>query len=140
MHARWTQQREIARDMRHSPTPAEALLWQRLRNRGLNGAKFRRQHPIDRFILDFYCAEVGLAIELDGAVHNTRSEEDALRQEFLEERGIKFLRFTNPEVLRETDRVLSDIARVLEELRSRAARKTSHTSSPSPRRGEGVGG
>ncbi len=109
---RWTQQRELARSMRKDSTEAEELLWDRLRAKRL-GWKFRRQHPIARFVVDFYCVERGLAIEVDGAVHDSQETEDHARQEYLEERGVRFLRFTNDTVLQDTDRVLSDIASTL---------------------------
>jgi very-short-patch-repair endonuclease len=99
--------------MRRAPTPAEAELWKYLRGRKIAGLKFRRQHPIDRFIVDFYCVEAGLAIEIDGKVHATRTEEDRLRQEFIEERDIRFLRFSNDDVLQHLDSVIARITDVI---------------------------
>ena len=128
----WTQQRELARGMRHEPTPAEDLLWERLRSRRLLGFKFRRQHPIGRFIVDFYCIDAGLAIEVDGEVHGSQHESDAARQEFLEARGISFLRVTNEEVRVNIEPVVTAIAARLQTVSS--------SSPPSPRRGEGAGG
>jgi len=110
---RWTQQRELARSMRKESTEAEELLWDRLRAKRLAGLKFRRQHPVGRFVLDFYCVEQGIAIEVDGAVHDSQETEDSARQEYLEARGIRFLRFTNDTVLKDIDLVLSDIASTL---------------------------
>ncbi len=89
--------------MRHVPTPAEHQLWQRLRNRRVYNAKFRRQHAIDRFIVDFYCAEARLIVEVDGVIHDYTQEEDAIRQEFLESLGLEVIRFTNGEVLQSLD-------------------------------------
>ncbi|HEB64244.1 MAG TPA: DUF559 domain-containing protein, partial [Chloroflexi bacterium] len=89
-------------------TPAENALWQRLRRRQL-GVKFRRQHAIDRFIVDFYSAEARLVVEVDGPVHQYRREEDAIRQEFLESQGLRVLRFTNEEVLTQIEAVLERI-------------------------------
>jgi very-short-patch-repair endonuclease len=129
---RWTQQRELARGMRREPTAAENLLWKMLRGRKLGRLKFRRQHPVERFILDFYCVELGLAIEVDGGVHDAKAEEDATRQAYLEDRGIQFLRFSN-------DEIMSGPATVLRRV-SETATKRQQQLSPSPRRGEGAGG
>jgi len=73
-----------ARQLRREQTPAEALLWGHLRNRRLKGLKFRRQHPVGRFVADFYCAQHRLIVELDGAVHQRQREYDDLRTEELE--------------------------------------------------------
>ena len=70
---------------------------------------FAGQHPIGRFIADFYCAEARLVIEIDGSVHRYSAEEDALRQEFLESRNLRVLRFSNAEVERNLDTVVSRI-------------------------------
>lgn len=88
-----------AREMRHPQTPAEATLWRVLRNRQ-TGFKFRRQHPIYRFIIDFYCAEAKLLIEIDGTSHleSNQKEYDQVRTEYLEELGYKVIRFTNDDV------------------------------------------
>src|ERR1700682_1407659 len=94
LHGHWDEQKPLRRGMRKKPTPTEDALWQRLRNRQLAGAKFRRQHPVDHFIVDFYCAEAALAVELDGAIHEHTREGDALRQAYLESLGLRFLRFT----------------------------------------------
>ncbi|NOY98173.1 MAG: DUF559 domain-containing protein [Chloroflexi bacterium] len=88
-----------SRELRHPLTPVEATLWRHLRNRKL-GYKFRRQHPIDRFIVDFYCAKVKLCIEIDGG-HHTESEQhecDEARTEYLETLGYHMIRFTNDDV------------------------------------------
>lgn len=112
--ALWEKLKPLARQMRHEPTLAEKQLWQKLRNKQLLGFKFRRQHSIDRFIADFYCADVGLVVEVDGAIHDYTQEEDALRQEFLESLGLRVLRFRNAEVLNSIDGVLEVIAGYLE--------------------------
>lgn len=95
----WTRLSRLAREFRREPTRAEDTAWQMLRNRGVAGLKFRRQHAIDRFIVDFYCRELELVVEIDGEVHQYTRAEDALRQEFLESLGLAVLRFTNEEVL-----------------------------------------
>jgi very-short-patch-repair endonuclease len=89
---------EQARQMRKQPTKAEASLWVRLRKRGLGGLKFRRQHIISRFIVDFYCPRAKLVIELDGAVHEVQVEYDQERRGVLQEMGYEVLRFKNDEV------------------------------------------
>ena len=109
----WTQQRELARSMRKAQTGAEGLLWERLRAERLAGLKFRRQHPIGRFVVDFYCVERGIAIEVDGAVHGSQQAEDSARQGYLEERGIRFLRFSNEIVQENIERVLAEIVNTL---------------------------
>jgi len=110
----WEMLKPLARQMRRNPTPAEDRLWQELRDRRLAGAKFRRQHALDRFILDFYCAEAALVIEVDGPVHDYTPEEDAIRQQFLEAQGLRVLRFSNDAVLHDTGRVLAEIAAALQ--------------------------
>ncbi len=83
-----------ARQMRKEPTRSESLLWSALRNRRLASRKFRRQHPVGRFILDFYCQEERLAVEVDGPVHETKRQADGERQQILESMGIRFLRLS----------------------------------------------
>lgn len=78
---------EQARQLRREMTPAERVLWDRLRNRRFLGLKFRRQHPLGRFIADFYCAEHRLVIELDGDVHLARREYDQARTNALQNYG-----------------------------------------------------
>ncbi|HEY3447228.1 MAG TPA: endonuclease domain-containing protein [Myxococcales bacterium] len=100
--------RERCRELRRNATPAERRLWELLKGRQLDGWKFRRQHQFGPFILDFFCPASRLAIEVDGPVHWTAQAEmrDEIRTEFLEENGIRVLRFTNDEVLHRTDAVL----------------------------------
>jgi len=86
-----------ARYLRHEETKAEKILWEALRNKKL-GVKFRRQHPIDKFILDFYAPEIKLGIELDGFSHKENTEYDKLRTEYLKSKGIKIIRFWNSEI------------------------------------------
>jgi very-short-patch-repair endonuclease len=70
----WEKLKPLARQMRCKPTPAEKQLWQKLKNKQLLGLKFRRQHSIDRFIVDFYCNEVRLVVEVDGSIHDYTQE------------------------------------------------------------------
>jgi very-short-patch-repair endonuclease len=86
--------------LKHEMTTAEKILWKYLRNRKLNGLKFRRQHPLDIFIADFYCHDKRLIIELDGGIHDDadQKEYDEGRSFELKEKGFKILRFKNEEV------------------------------------------
>ncbi len=133
----------FARAMRKKPTEAEGLLWANLRNRKTMGLKFRRQQHIEGFILDFYCHEIRLGIEVDGTYHEGKEQlqYDASRTKYLNEFGIEILRFSNQEVIHSMHDVLSKIKRV-----SRARiednpspRPSSDTPLPGERgRGEGL--
>ena len=100
-----------AKDLRKSMTEAEEILWKHLRNNKLDGLKFRRQHPLDIFIADFYCHQKKLIIELDGEIHDNleQKEYDEGRTFELEEKGFKILRFRNEEVINDIEDVLSRI-------------------------------
>jgi very-short-patch-repair endonuclease len=100
-----------ARALRRTATLAERRLWSRLRNRQVCGLKFRRQETVGRRIVDFYCAEAKLAVELDGSGHRRHASETADLDKELElhERGIRTLRFANTAVLSNTDGVLNEI-------------------------------
>ena len=97
--------------MRQNPTPAESKLWQSLRAQRVSGFRFRRQHPIDRFIVDFYCRKARLVIEVDGPVHDSPQarECDAARQALLEEKGLTLLRFSNDQALYSTGSLINEI-------------------------------
>nr|MDZ8286991.1 endonuclease domain-containing protein [Nostoc sp. ChiSLP01] len=110
----WKKLKPLARQMRREPTPAEKLLWQKLRHKQVLGFKFRRQQAIDRFIVDFYCYEARLVVEVDGEIHDYTQQEDAIRQEFLESLGLQVVRFRNEDVLERMEGVLEDIAGYLE--------------------------
>ena len=101
-----------ARELRQPLTPQENKLWQRLRGKQLDGLKFRRQHPIYRFILDFYCPQQKLVIEIDGDAHAEPEQQryDQARAEWLEQRGLRVIRFTNREVETNLEGVLMTIA------------------------------
>jgi len=90
------------------------MLWKCLRNRQLNGLKFRRQHPLGRYIADFYCAEARLVIELEGKVHSKagQREYDKIRKEELEARGLRVMKFNNEEVLKRAEMILTKIVAV----------------------------
>jgi len=100
-----------ARELRTKQTDAETLLWHFLRNRDFCGFKFRRQHPVGGYILDFYCHEAELAIELDGSGHaeDEQKDCDSERTKVLEGAGIRVMRFWNNEVLKELESVLEEI-------------------------------
>ena len=101
-----------ARELRKNQTEAEELLWQVLRNRQLNNLKFRRQHPLKvGFILDFYCAEAKLGLEIDGGYHSPQEQQefDEERTKIISEYGIRIIRFTNGQVIQNTEQVLKDI-------------------------------
>jgi very-short-patch-repair endonuclease len=100
-----------ARELRGRQTAAEDMLWEALRNRRLDGLKFRRQHPVGPFVLDFCCPDRRLAVEVDGAVHDTWRERDAEREDLLRAAGYRVLRFPN-------EVVSGDLASVLEAIRS----------------------
>src|SRR5690242_19757852 len=102
------QLKEKRGELRSALTPAEALLWKSLQHSQLSGKKFRRQHSIDRHIVDFYCPGCRLAIELDGDSHFTESgaEYDTARTEFLTKRGVRVLRFENREIFDNFDLVI----------------------------------
>jgi type I restriction enzyme M protein len=124
---------EFARKLRTTQTDAEKLMWGLLRNRRLADYKFRRQYPLQPYVLDFYCHERSLAIELDGGQHNTdhtRTSDDR-RTCFIAKQGIRVLRFWNHEVLQDTDAVLEAIWNALH------TEQGTLTPNPSPkRRGE----
>ncbi len=92
-------------------TKAEVVLWSKLKGKQLNGLKFRRQCGINNYVVDFYCPELKLAIEIDGDVHayNSRIIYDKQRQKEIEALGIKVLRYTNNDVIQNTEGVLYDI-------------------------------
>ena len=100
---------QAARQLRTNLTPTEAKLWEALRNRQVLGLKFRCQHAVGNFILDFYCPAVKLAIEVDGKIHQHQQEYDRDRTEKLAEYGYSVLRFSNQEVLNELPQVLKKI-------------------------------
>ena len=108
---------EKAKEMRANPTQAEAVLWEQLRNKNLN-AKFRQQHLISDYIVDFVCLDKRLIIEVDGKIHESQVEEDAKRTEILENDLFKVVRFKNEEVLGDIEAVLEKIAKELSQRES----------------------
>lgn len=106
---RRTQLVSRAREMRSAPTPAEAILWKRLRRKQLLGLRFRRQQPHGGYILDFYCKRVSLAIELDGDSHAERQSRDRAKDEALAREGIGVIRFHDRQVKENLEGVLQVI-------------------------------
>ncbi|MEI6048807.1 MAG: endonuclease domain-containing protein [Bacteroidota bacterium] len=99
----------VAKILRKNMTMCEKLLWERLKLKQINGLRFRRQHPIDFFIADFYCHEVRLVIEIDGEIHNQQREYDDGRSAEMEKYSIKVIRFTNSEVENNIEEVIKNI-------------------------------
>ncbi|WP_242026155.1 DUF559 domain-containing protein [Limnothrix sp. FACHB-881] len=117
--------REVARQFRKEPTASEAILWQALRGRKLDGRKFKRQQPIGAFIVDFFCAQERLVVEVDGGVHQNQQEADQQRQQLLESLGLRFVRVSS-------NSVEQDLSTVLSQIRAEFL-------PPSPSLGEGLG-
>ncbi|MGH9441887.1 MAG: endonuclease domain-containing protein [Thermoanaerobaculia bacterium] len=107
----WRRIKSTTKLLRREETPAEAELWKLLRGGRLGGFRFRRQHGVGPFVVDFFCWKANLVIELDGGIHSAKGIEDRARQEFLESRGLRVIRFSN-------DRVFTDPAGVLREITS----------------------
>ena len=102
-----------AREMRHTPTPAECCLWSVLRGRQVEGRKFVRQYPIPPYIVDFCCREKMLVVEADGGVHMGQETDDRFRDQDLAELGYRTLRFTNDDVLNNMNAVVTVIQEAL---------------------------
>jgi len=101
--------KQNARELRQLQTPMERRLWNRLCKRQFFGLHFRRQHPVGHYIVDFYCAKYSLIVEVDGESHHYQVEYDETRTEWLKSQGYDVLRFTNEEVLRNLEGVLTAI-------------------------------
>lgn len=101
-----------ARSLRQSETPPEDLLWLAPRNSQIGGMKFRRQHPIGRYVVDFYCHAAKLVVEVDGMSHDDKMTQDAAKSRFLESEGLQLLRVTNQDVMHDLDAVTREIARL----------------------------
>jgi cyclase len=108
--------KERARSLRKDCTPAEDLMWQILRNRKVLNCKFKRQQPLGGFIVDFYCHEALLVVELDGSIHDLDhiKKRDAWREAKIVAMGMTVIRFTNERVFSEADRVVEEIGRHLQ--------------------------
>jgi very-short-patch-repair endonuclease len=105
----------FARHLRTSQTDAEKKLWQALRSRQFEGVKFKRQVPFPPYVVDFYCDEARLVIEVDGGQHSVETEADEQRTGFLERRSLRVIRFTNIDVLTNLEGVAWTILQVLKD-------------------------
>jgi very-short-patch-repair endonuclease len=103
--------KELARRLRNNMTFGEVLMWQQLKRKQIRGFDFDRQRPIDRYIVDFYCKDLKLAIEIDGSSHDGEeaTRRDKIRQDRLESLGVRFLRFADADVKQNMDAVLTTI-------------------------------
>ena len=117
-HYNKTTEKEKRRKLRQSQTHSEELLWKFLRNRQMLGYKFKRQYSVDQYVIDFYCSEVKLAVELDGASHNSpkRKEYDNKRQKKLEAFGIKFVRISDDELFGNPNKAFEKIEKTIKDL------------------------
>ncbi len=104
-----------ARRLRQNLTSAEKILWEALRNRQLDGLRFRCQHAVGSFVVDFYCAECRLAVEVDGEIHEQRVDYDTARTTKLQQFGLRVIRFRNQEVMTNLDKVLQQILKASRE-------------------------
>lgn len=100
---------EIAKRFRKNPTKAEKIMWRYLKDKELFSEKFRRQHPLYQFIVDFYCHSKKLIIEIDGEIHQYTFVRDQARDKLFQDHGYHILRFTNEEVFFQIDQVLAKI-------------------------------
>lgn len=107
---------ETARQFRKRPTPSEAILWQSLRGKKLNGIKFRRQQPIGSFVVDFYASAHRLIVEVDGPIHETQRDLDQERQRLLESLGLNFVRLEADLVENDLQTALSIILAAVHEI------------------------
>jgi len=107
------------RALRKSLPESEVILWSKLSRKQMLGYKFRRQYSVDQYVIDFYCPELKLAIEVDGESHYMPGveEQDKARQEYIEAYGIRFLRFTNPDVCDNLDGVCQMIFQEIETIK-----------------------
>jgi len=104
----------LAREFRKNQTQTEQIMWEELRNRKFLNLKFKRQYLIEGYIVDFYCPELKLVIEIDGPIHLKQAKEDKLRQRDIEETGIKFIRFKNRDVIDDIEEVLNKLRAFIE--------------------------
>ena len=113
------EQTDLRKSLRNNATIPEAILWRRLKGKQVNGLKFRRQFGVGPYILDFYCPEIRLSIELDGEVHNNYSveEHDNIRTSFLNENNIREFRFKNDVVYHNIESIVEEIIQYQQRMR-----------------------
>jgi very-short-patch-repair endonuclease len=100
-----------AKDLRQKSTGPEQLLWFALRNGQIGGLKFRRQHPVGPYVVDFYCHSAAIVVEVDGMSHDDKATQDAERSKYLESQGLRIVRVLNSDVMHDLDAVTRAIAR-----------------------------
>ncbi|MEZ4941016.1 MAG: DUF559 domain-containing protein [Saprospiraceae bacterium] len=141
--ARWRYLKGFCRNLRKYQTEAETVLWEKIRDKKLDGVKFRRQHAIEEFIADFVSLEFRLVIELDGNIHDFQPEWDALRTEFLQLAGFEVIRFTNADILNRTNQTLDSLRQTIAKRRKDLAKvpniKNNPEAKPPSPLGEGMG-
>ena len=117
-HFNRTSEKAKRRQLRKDQTYAEKIIWMHLRNRKMLGYKFRRQYSVDKYVIDFYCPELKLAIESDGSVHELPEQKtyDRKRQEYLENYGIKFVRIKNEELFGNPNKAFEKIEMEIKKL------------------------
>jgi len=104
---------QLAKEFRKAPTKSEKIMWNTLRNRQFINLKFRRQHLIAGYIVDFYCSELALTIEIDGSVHQNQIREDRERQKIIENLGIIFFRVGSKEVEEDINKILKKLKKFI---------------------------
>ena len=116
-------EKDKRRSLRNNMPKAETVIWSKLKGKQLLGYKFRRQYSVDRYVIDFYCPELKLAVEIDGDSHfqNDAESDDKYRQAFIESFGVQFLRFTNEDVFKNPDGVIETVRRTALEISGRGA-------------------
>lgn len=105
--------KRFARILRNQQTNSEKIVWELIRDRKFMNLKFRRQHVIEGFVLDFYCHEIRLGIEIDGGIHNKRKDYDRIRQQIIESEGIAVLRISNKEISENKRSILQKIKNLM---------------------------
>lgn len=108
--------KQRARELRNNSTQAEIIIWTHVKGKKIRGFDFHRQKPLMHFIVDFFCNELNLSIEIDGISHEGNEQKDEWRQKKLEAIGIRFLRFTDLEVHHQTEQVMRKIEEVVDEI------------------------
>ena len=108
--------KHLSRELRNDSTLAEVLLWKQLNGRKVRGYQFARQKPIDDYIVDFFCHDLALVIEIDGSSHEERLEQDKARQEYLESMGLKVIRFLDKDLKSNLQGVVSQLELVIDEI------------------------
>ncbi len=121
------EQKERRKQLRNNSTAAEVILWNELKGRKVGGLKFRRQQGLGPYILDFYCPEIRLCVELDGSSHDMKNEYDMSRTSYLNSQGIMVIRFPNDHVMSHVMSVVNEILRFANQIQ-----KSGQTPTPSP--------